>query len=64
MLCVGVWAYRHAYPPKAEEAEAGVFKVADEESPAEPGSVNENAPPPPASASTLAAADVPADAKK
>jgi hypothetical protein len=64
MLCVGVWAYRHAYPPKEEEAEAGVFKVADEENPDEPGSVNENAPPPPASASTLAAADVPGDAKK
>ena len=56
MLCVGVWAYRHAYPPKQAPAEAGVFKV-DEEAP-EDGSARA----PPGSASTLVAADVNAKA--
>ena len=56
MLCVGVWAYRHAYPPKAPPPEAGVFKVADEEA-AEDVTY---APPP--SAATLVAADVNAKA--
>ena len=59
MLCVGVWAYRHAYPPKAPPPEAGVFKVADEEAAEDVHDVTFATPP---SAATLVAADVDAKA--
>ena len=60
MLCVGVWAYRHAYPPKEPPVEPGVLFTIDEEAADE--WEMQDVPPRGASAATLVAADVNAKA--